>query len=134
MKNVIAIIIALISISDYGLSQGLRNHDIDLNGARFTEISPAQMTDSVNLNQVDEMQWEFIQFNVTSDKLSSISSDIANCNSIRNIISTFGKIQLDISIMSYNDATTTIGGFYYAIDPVKLTVCFIYPRTDALIY
>jgi len=133
MKNLISIL-TLILISNYVLSQGFRDHDLDLNGEKFTEISPDHMTDTVNMKQGGGMQWEYIEFNIDDNQANSIRNHIDDCKSIRNIISKFGAIKLDISIMSYSDNITTIRGFYYAIDNIKSTVGFIYPRTDRLIY
>jgi hypothetical protein len=136
MKTLI-LSLSILAISLTGFGQDLRNHDVSLEGKKWSKISPSQMTDTVNLNQTGNEQWEYLMFYSNVQDENVIDSIISSQTDIFGLIATFGKPEIDISSMSATDIIEPLSGFYYSIQknryPEDSTVVIevIYPRRDA---
>ncbi len=128
MKNLIIALLLILPV--IGFSQSY-DHGVKIdNNEKFVRISHDQMVDTLNINQDDLDQWEYIAMTINKDQVDSLDFIMSNCRSVKDVLNTFGDIQLNISVMSIKDKVTTISGFYYSYNKEFDEIEIIYPRKN----
>ncbi len=142
MKKLAAIIIILVFSTPVFSQLVWPEHNVSLeNNQSFVKLPTSQFFDTVNTiyNESSYIQFESFDVWITKSDLKKIDSFMKDCKSINSIISTYGKVRLDLCKASNkSDIIVPLSGFYWTVDTSttidngKYVLSIAYPRTDKM--